>query len=756
MNARISKVLLILVLLNTTTYVWAWQAVEGHSRLATRSFRHAAIDVEPLTERFHDSRQLDRWAALSALGIEPGQALLDERSGRWASLWLSQEMMPEAMLNAELFESHRDVLTDMAWQSFTQWLRDHRVVLDVDAEQLSRNINALSPDLMQIHAPRQVMGLPVRGAAVMATINHGKLILFGTSQWADITIDPQPDLTARQAFAIVSDYMAPDIPTGQRQTAELQILPMAIGLDYSHRLVWVITPVVKGRHENFEALVDAHSGELLAFEDTNHYGDQIRNVNGGVYPVSNDGMAPDGNEMAGYPMPFAEVNHGAGASTADSGGNVTNVVGVMSTALTSPFIRIDDSCGAVDESSTGGDLDLGVSSGTDCATPTGASAGNTHAARTAFYQLNRMMETARGQLPTNNWAQSSLNVQVNLPSTCNAFWTGSSVQMFRSAPAINCANLGELAGVLNHEWGHGMDDNGTNSSVSSPGEGIADVFAALRINQSCPGRGALVTVCDGFGDPCAPEFGCTAARDIDWERHVSQQPHNVAWVNANCGNSPHCRGMLSAESIWDLYKRDLPGVYGFDNNTALEIATRLTYLGTDNVATWNVTNNGEEGGCAASSGYQQFLAADDDNGNLNDGTPHMQAIFDAFNRHGIACTTPSLQDSGCASRPATAPVVTAIGVGDTAVQLNWTAVANATRYKVFRTEGEFACDYGKVLAGEVATTAFSDSGLQNGREYYYVVAGLPASDSCMGPASTCVVVTAGTPAEQIFADGFEN
>ena len=35
-----------------------------------------------------------------------------------------------------------------------------------------------------------------------------------------------------------------------------------------------------------------------------------------------------------------------------------------------------------------------------------------------------------------------------------------------------------------------------------------------------------------------------------------------------------------------------------------------------------------------------FLAVDDDNGDLTDGTPHMTAIFDAFDRHQIACPTP--------------------------------------------------------------------------------------------------------------------
>ena len=519
---------------------------------------------------------------------------------------------------------------------------------------------------------------------------------------------------------------------------------------YRHLLVWVLAPELAGRHERLEAAVDAHTGELVSVRDTNHYN---RNVHGGVYPISNDGIGVDGMEQAGFPMPFTDVTHDGGTDTTDSGGNLPEgIAGTITTELEGPYIRIDESCGAISESAADGDLDLGTSGGTDCTVPPGSSAGNTHAARTAFYELNRIHEMGRGQLPANGWLQSQLTAQTNLGSICNAFWTGTVVQFFQEVPG--CANLGELAGVLDHEWGHGMDDNGTAGAVSSPGEGIADVFSALRINSSCPGRGALDSVCSGFGDPCIGAFGCTAARDIDWERHESMMPHDVAWVNGNpqCG-SVHCRGTIYAEAIWDLYKRDLPTLYGFDNNTALEVTTRLTYLGSDNVTTWYVTNNGDQGGCAASSGYQQFLVADDDNGDLGDGTPHMQAIFDAFDRHEVACATPTVQDSGCADRPASAPVVQAQGV-DLGAELAWPAVAGTARYKIFRTDGVHGCDLGKALVGETTGTTFEDSGLQNGREYYYVVAGFGASDSCMGPASDCV--TAVGSDTLIFTDGFES
>ena len=41
-----------------------------------------------------------------------------------------------------------------------------------------------------------------------------------------------------------------------------------------------------------------------------------------------------------------------------------------------------------------------------------------------------------------------------------------------------------------------------------------------------------------------------------------------------------------AEAVWDLQARDLPAHYGLDANSALEVATRLAYLGGGLVSAW--------------------------------------------------------------------------------------------------------------------------------------------------------------------------
>ena len=110
----------------------------------------------------------------------------------------------------------------------------------------------------------------------------------------------------------------------------------------------------------------------------------------------------------------------------------------------------------------------------------------------------------RSHLPNNSWLQSQLTSNMNIKDTCNAFWNGATVNFYRSGGGGGgCANTGEIAGVFDHEWGHGMDANDATPGIASPsGEGIADIYTAIRLNDSCIGRNFRSSVCSGNGDPC--------------------------------------------------------------------------------------------------------------------------------------------------------------------------------------------------------------------------------------------------------------
>ena len=61
--------------------------------------------------------------------------------------------------------------------------------------------------------------------------------------------------------------------------------------------------------------------------------------------------------------------------------------------------------------------------------------------------------------------------------------------------------------------GHGLDDNDVVPNIASPsGEGIADIYAALRMGDSCIGRGFYVS-----------GSGCTGKRHVP-DCHVGEEP----------------------------------------------------------------------------------------------------------------------------------------------------------------------------------------------------------------------------------------
>jgi hypothetical protein len=737
---------------------------------APELFRHPDLSPSERSLAAQRIAEFSRRGALAELGVSATMTQVDLRTGRFLTLLPATPLLPGKGVGNTLTWQQLGVappttetaLKQQAWDAFRSYLERHQGALGVNPRELPEpgRVTVIADDYLIIYAPRVVAGVPVDGSYVQANIKGGNLILLGAVNWGDLREPALPEWTVEEAADVVARHTAPAQLGAPWKGSELLWVPMASGAEVSaeqigngltYRLAWAVRSDLGEPGGRYQALVDAKNGDLLALEDLRQYA-TTRRVVGGVYPVSNDGVAPDGVEQLFWPMPFSTVTTNVGTFVTDIGGNLPLCVdGNVSTALAGPFIAINDNCGAVNLLSAG-DLDFGSGPGTDCTTPGVGGPGNTHASRSAYFELNMIKAMARGQLPSNMWLQQQLPANMNIQNTCNATWNGSAVNFFRSGGG--CNNTGELAGVFDHEWGHGMDNNDANPTISNPGEGIADIYASLRLDDSCIGRNFRATNCGGYGNPCT---ACSGVRDIDWAKHTANTPFTLAGADAcgtggpaPCGGSVHCEGQVYSQAVWDLWNRDLTGApFNLGKDLSREIATQLTFRGASGVGAWFACNGGTGGcanpdgcGCGATSGYQQYLAADDDNGNLADGTPHMAAINAAFARHTIACAVPAVTTAGCAGAPTGTPTVNATGI-DRGVQLSWTPVAGATEYRVYRTDGVFSCDFGKQLVATVSGTSFEDQGLQNGREYSYQVLPMGSPDECFG--GTISACTAATP-----------
>jgi hypothetical protein len=629
------------------------------------------------------------------------------------------------------------------------------LVLDTDAS------GALTPEVWQIAFKRVVAGVPVSGERYLFTIGHGKLMSFGTPRWSRIDASPLPDLDAGQAQERLTTYMGlrPWDAVEVAFAPTLELIPLraagpptgagrgpfvgAVGTGYASALVWRIALRVAGEPGTWLALVDAHSGMIRSFTDDNKYA----RAKGGIYPITDDQICPDGCEQMNYPMPFADITIGGSSQTASTMGifNCTPGGSTATTTLSGPYVHVNDNCGAVSQSVTcNDDLDLSGGGGIDCDVPPGSSFGNTHSARTGFYHLNRIAEHARTWLPTRTWLTSTLSDNVNIGLTCNAYWNGASVNFYRSGGG--CSNTGEIAAVFLHEWGHGMDQN-DGGGYDNPSEAYGDVTALMATHNSCIGRGFRpLSNCGGNGNTC---LSCTGVRDMDWDKRANHVPSTPAGFLATyctggggpCGKEVHCEGYVGGETLWDLAVRDLPAM-GLDQATAWALADKLWYksrLGSGGNA-YNCSLPSSDG-CSAGSWFHKLLVIDDNDGNLANGTPHAAAIFAAFDRHKIACGSASDASN---QNTTTCPVLTAPTLSTTAgsgsVQLTWTTVPGALGYRILRNDS--GCQAAMTrISGIVTTGSFTDFGLANGTSTYYNVQAFVSNSACDGPLSNCQAAT---------------
>jgi hypothetical protein len=713
------------------------------------------------------------------------QAFLDPRSGAVTNLLESVPLIPGDGYGNRLRSVGvvDEKAVDAALRAHLEARRD---VLGIDLAQLGASrVTQVTTDLWNVAIPQAVGGVIVRDARLVATISHGNLILLGTETWGDVRqLDVNAAVSADQAveagFAYADGRAAEDVIV---RAPRLEIIPYApqefqngeafggsVGQGYGHVLAWTYVFQRPPEEARWEVMVDAHTAEVLAFQDRNSY--VRRTIIGGVYPLTNTGVCPNPDQcgvmQSSWPMPFADTGFPAPNNFTSSAGIYQYTLGsTATTTLTGKYVNINDTCGNISNSNPQGNINLGGANNEHDCVSGGGSPGNTPASRSGFYELNRIAEMARGYLPANNWLKSQLTANMNINQTCNAFWNGTTVNFYKSGGG--CRNTGEIAAVFDHEWGHGLDDNDTGGALSNSSEAYGDIAGIYRLEASCVGHGFSSTLngpcgntADGTGSNrnenqvgglhC--DTDCSGVRDADWAKHNPNTPDTALGFvcsqcltgSGPCGRQVHCAAAPARQAAWDLTTRDLTAApFNMSSETAFITGNRLFYLGSGLIGSWHsCTCGGSSNGCGATNGYMQWLGADDNDGTLNNGTPHMTALFAAFDRHGIACSTPTPQNSAC--DPTGTPIVTVSSTLNT-VTLNWTSVAGATGYWVYRSEGHAGCNFGKTKIADVSTLTFTDKAVARSRDYFYNVVAHGSSQSCYGPASACMTVTPGRSAE---------
>ncbi|MEO7095210.1 MAG: MYXO-CTERM sorting domain-containing protein, partial [Polyangiales bacterium] len=222
---------------------------------------------------------------------------------------------------------------------------------------------------------------------------------------------------------------------------------------------------------------------------------------------------------------------------------------------------------------------------------------------TSFISVGMSKARARVLMPSiASWLDQPISVTVNEDDTCNAYSTGDDIHFFRKSTM--CENTGRLADVIDHEFGHSVHfhANQAGNFSSSLAEGVADFFASTIVDDHGLGRGFA--------------FTDAAVRDIDPTTGEAIWPRDRV-------SDPHITGLIIAGALWDL-RTSLFAQLGPTTGTAV---LDPLFAG--------VLQNAPD----ILGSYLAARTADDDDGNLGNGTPHGCTLEAAFGRHGLAGAT---------------------------------------------------------------------------------------------------------------------
>ncbi|MEZ4647914.1 MAG: FlgD immunoglobulin-like domain containing protein [Candidatus Eisenbacteria bacterium] len=193
--------------------------------------------------------------------------------------------------------------------------------------------------------------------------------------------------------------------------------------------------------------------------------------------------------------------------------------------------------------------------------------------------------------------------RVNIDQGCNAFYSfaDSSINFYRENGG--CGNTGQIGDVVAHEYGHAITAElyGPNQPTSDLHEGNSDITANLLFGYSLIGPGFTLDDCEN------------GIRDSD---------NDLVWPDDVTG-SGHFTGQIIAGFYWNA----LQYLIATDGEAAAFAAVKdAWYFG----RLFGLPQNQPE------QAWYSILA-DDDNGNIDDGTPHFDALCQAAIDKGYDC-----------------------------------------------------------------------------------------------------------------------
>ena len=466
-------------------------------------------------------------------------------------------------------------------------------------------------------------GIPVEGGQIVTKWWNDQLVMWGADWYRDVAM---PDGEVLSGMAI-QEAASAGVQLDEWSTPEMGAMRLVPLAGEQGLLNWrlVQTVFVNGRvgaiPRRYETWVDVHSGEVLMRQN------RVVHIDGRVSMPASDAkpervvkrMGLDRpaealvisgviqstiNEMYPYeatvemPLPMLFLPIDGGAVTTDMDG------GFISSASGSQFTLVELSGSWSTVYTNGTTPQVGVQFEDGYNDLNLDDLGNVKE-RSAYRSVSLIHEHMKSYMPNFTALDFSMTTNIDVEGECNAFYDGISVNFYDTGGGCNPTSL--IADVVWHEYGHGINDYYYNSlgagfNNGAMNEGYADFWAMSLGDIAEIGKGFYTDNEDGIRKYDAEPK--VYPEDLVGEVHADGEIICGAWYDTH----------LLMGGDWDatmaLFIDAYPGLQA-------------------------TVQNGNEGQ-AYTDVLIDVLQADDDDGDLSNGTPNAAAIVEGFDIHGIS------------------------------------------------------------------------------------------------------------------------
>lgn len=539
----------------------------------------------------HVPLPVEYWAQQLSMDRTQARAVVPEGMQAWIDR--STGMIHRAFGNAQRLPGYDRISADNVRAAADAFLKHYRSSIGVDADGLKLRRITRVAERWYVSWTQRHRGMHVLLTEVELRLHeNGNVIAFGADVIPEIALENQSSMNAQDAWDAAAAGL--DVAPSMRkaQLPDPAVLPLKSPDGVRCRLVYEL-PVTEREGTEWLSYVDAADGELLWRRKTTFESGSEAFAHGEVTLVH-----PHEETLTDRGFGDMYVTVGGREYVTDKSGRLNlelDSVAVVEANFSGPFCRVNMK-----------DRENGAFSGVaepDAELDIAWTDENSHRfERILFYHTNVNRDYLLNIDPDFTALDLQMKVDIEMEGDQpNAMTNGREVtfvaagnpsRRFASSPMVLYHELGHCVNILLYEE-LGRSKGMVNMTCH---EGMADLHACLMTDH--PGMGTGVFAGD--------------------EGRLMRNLVNDAIYPDSLVGEPHHDGQVLSGAFWDLRMA-----------TSLELVRRLAHFSKYG------TPDDPNTGVAFSEWFLETLIADDDDGDLGNGTPHMKEIAQTFARHNI-------------------------------------------------------------------------------------------------------------------------